>query len=174
MFKHDPLADPRPLIERVYSYVAYRVGGGAAAEDITSDVFERALRYRDSYDARKGSPASWLIGIARRCVDDAHRGLETVSEPPDVADDGELEERTIRRLSLGSAIAQLGERERDLLALRYGADMTARQIAEVLDATPAAVEMALSRALTRLRGIVDEGAVEAASPPRRSAVQATD
>ena len=42
----DPLADPQPLIERVYAYVAYRVGDGVHAEDITSEGFERALRYR--------------------------------------------------------------------------------------------------------------------------------
>ena len=45
----DVLADPRPLIERVYGYVAYRIGDGPDAEDVTSETFERALRYRDSY-----------------------------------------------------------------------------------------------------------------------------
>ena len=62
----DPLADPGPLIRRVYAYVAYRIGDGAEAEDITSEAFERALRYRDSYDPRRGEPVAWLIGIARR------------------------------------------------------------------------------------------------------------
>ncbi len=67
----DPLADPAPLVRRVYAYVAYRLGDGPDAEDVTSEVFERALRYRESYDSRKGDPAAWLIGIARRCVADA-------------------------------------------------------------------------------------------------------
>ena len=38
----DPLADPEPLIRRVYAYVAYRIGDGPDAEDVTSEVFERA------------------------------------------------------------------------------------------------------------------------------------
>ena len=50
----DPLTNPVPLIRRVYSYVAYRIGDGVDAEDVTSDVFERAIRYRESYDERAG------------------------------------------------------------------------------------------------------------------------
>ncbi len=52
----DPFADPQPLIRRVYAYVAYRVGDGPDAEDVTSATFERALRYRDRFDSRKGDP----------------------------------------------------------------------------------------------------------------------
>ena len=46
MRSRDPLADPEQLIERVYSYVAYRIGPGADAEDVTSEAFARALRGR--------------------------------------------------------------------------------------------------------------------------------
>ena len=43
----DPLANPEQLLRRVFAYVAYRVGDPDEAEDITSETFERALRYRD-------------------------------------------------------------------------------------------------------------------------------
>jgi len=69
MFRVDPLANPEPLIKRVYAYVAYRVGDGPDAEDLTSETFERALRYKKSYDSSKGEPIAWLIGIARRCIE---------------------------------------------------------------------------------------------------------
>lgn len=62
-----PAHEPEPLIPRVCVYVAYREGDG----DVASDVFARALRYREHrerYDRRKGEPAAWLIGIARRSV----------------------------------------------------------------------------------------------------------
>jgi len=36
MFERDPLANPEPLIRRVYAYVAYRIGDGPDAEDVTS------------------------------------------------------------------------------------------------------------------------------------------
>src|SRR5258708_25374447 len=71
MRTEDPLADPKPLVRRVYSYAAYRLGDGPEAEDVTSEVFERAVRYRDSYDRSKGEPVAWLLGIARRCADSA-------------------------------------------------------------------------------------------------------
>src|SRR5918996_6577270 len=84
--KHDPLADPAPLIRRVYAYAAYRLGDPQEAEDVTSEVLERALRYRGSYDPRKGQPVTWLLGIASRCVADAlqrraaERGVPAESE----------------------------------------------------------------------------------------------
>lgn len=149
--KHDPLADVQPLIRRVYGYAAYRIGDGPDAEDVTSETFERALRYRDSYDPRRGDPASWLIGIARRCIADAafRRDTPTDELPERLGDDHE--ETTLRRLELRSAVAELDERDRELVALRFGADLSARQIAELLDLKTNAVEVALHRALRRLR-----------------------
>src|SRR5581483_2560176 len=69
--KRDPLANPDALIRRVYAYAAYRLGDGPDAEEVTSEVFERAVRYRDSYDRSKGEPVAWLLGIASRCASSA-------------------------------------------------------------------------------------------------------
>src|SRR5205085_2956847 len=96
----DPLANPEPLIRRVYAYVAYRIGDGPDAEDITSETFERALRYRHSYDASKGEPAAWLIGIARRClagVPPPPPAATPVEETPAAQD---VEEESARRVDL--------------------------------------------------------------------------
>src|ERR1051326_5073323 len=68
--KADPLGDPAPLIRRVYAYVAYRIGDGPEAEDVSSEVFERALRYRWSYNPDKASPITWLMAIARSVLAD--------------------------------------------------------------------------------------------------------
>ena len=156
----DPLAQPEPLIRSVYAYVAYRVGPGPDAEDITSDVFERAVRYRDSYDPKRGEPMAWLIGIARRCVNGAGPapvvGLEPVEER---GAPGDLAEDTLRRLSLQDAVAVLSERDRELIALRYGADLTGRQIGAILDMSANAVDVAMHRAGERLRQALD-GRVE--------------
>jgi RNA polymerase sigma-70 factor, ECF subfamily len=139
----------------VYAYAAYRLGDGPEAEDITSETFERALRYRDSFDPRRGDATSWLIGIARRCIADAAMKREFPTE--DVLDDAVEghENDAIRRIEVSAAVAQLDERDRELVALRYGADLTARQIGELLDMRTNAVEVALHRALARLRAIVE-------------------
>jgi RNA polymerase sigma-70 factor, ECF subfamily len=148
IFSRDPLANPELLIKRVYAYCAYRLGDGADAEDATSDAFERALRYRKSYDPKKGTPAAWLVGIARRSVDDLLTRRTALGEVPDRAGP---EHDTALRLDLARSLARLEVRDRELVALRYGADLTARQIGELLDMRTNAVEVALHRALARLR-----------------------
>lgn len=161
----DPLADPEELIRRVYAYAAYRLGDGPDAEDVTSEVFERALRYRKSYDRSKGEPVSWLLGIAHRCADDAlaARSADRSADRLEFADavhDRSVEEDSIRRLSLSTALARLTDRERELVALRFGADLTAAQIARIVDARTNAVEVALHRALAKLRSILEDDEVE--------------
>jgi RNA polymerase sigma factor (sigma-70 family) len=149
IFNLDPLANPEPLIRRLYSYCAYRLGDGPDAEDATSDTFERALRYRSSFDSRRGTPPAWLVGIARRAVDDLlSRRLTTVE---DVPEQYAPEHDPTLRPDLAQALAQLDDRERELVALRYGADLTTRQIGELLELQTNAVEVALHRALNRLR-----------------------
>jgi RNA polymerase sigma factor (sigma-70 family) len=157
MFSRDPFADPEALIRRVYAYVAYRIGDGPDAEDVTGAAFERALRYRDSYDRSKGEPAAWLIGIARRLIDTQRWGELPTAELPEASSAADLEEDSVQHLTLAAALARLGDRDRELVALRYGADLTARQIARVLDMNTNAVEVALHRALARLREFMEEG-----------------
>jgi RNA polymerase sigma-70 factor, ECF subfamily len=156
MLRRDPLANPEPLIRRVYAYVAYRVGDGPDAEDLTSETFERALRYRKSYDPKKGEPVAWLLGIAKRCVDGRGPRMELASENADEASSVDLEDEAVRRLTFARAVETLDERDRELIALRYGADLTARQIAELFGARTNAIEVALHRALGRLRATFGE------------------
>jgi RNA polymerase sigma-70 factor (ECF subfamily) len=163
----NPLGNPEPLIRRVYAYVAYRLGDGPDAEDVTSDAFERALRYRSSYDSGKGPPAAWLVGIARRAVDD-HLASRRPLPEPDLGErpaPGDLEADAVRRIMLTAAVAKLDGREQELVALRYGADLTARQIGELLDMRTNAVEVALHRALARLRAELGEDAPAALLRP---------
>ena len=155
----DPLRDPAPLVRRVYSYAAYRLGDGPDAEDVTSETFERALRYRQTFDPKRGTPAAWLVGIARRCVDDhlRGRGVEVPTDDEALLDgpgDPGPADLTIMRLDLAEAVATLGVRDRELIALRYGADLKAKDIAALLGQSTNAVEVALHRALDRLRVVM--------------------
>ena len=137
LHRRDPLSYPEPLIRRVYSYAAYRLGDGADAEDATSEAFARALRYRQSFDPRSGTAQAWLLGIARRVIDDqlaqqrAQRELrcDTRSLGTD-----NLAESAVQRLTLRAAMEELSQAERDMLALRYGADLTSREIADIVGA----------------------------------------
>jgi len=153
----DPFANMEPLIRSVYAYVAYRLGDGHDAEDVTSETFERAFRYRDSFDARRGEPIAWLVGIARRCIDD-----ERTARRPEPTEDlhetpfGDVEGDAVRRLQLHSALVKLTPREQDLVALRFGSDLKVRQIAELLGERTNTVEVAIHRALGRLRALLED------------------
>ena len=158
---NDPLRDPAPLVRRVYAYAAYRLGDGPAAEDVTSETFERALRYRNTYDPKRGTPAAWLVGIARRCADEQLRirGVEVPTDDETLLDgtgDPSPADHTILRLDLHNAVATLSVRDRELIALRYGADLKAKDIALLLGQTTNAVEVALHRALDRLRTVMSD------------------
>jgi RNA polymerase sigma factor (sigma-70 family) len=132
-------------------------------------VLERALRYRKSYDRSKGEPAAWLLGIARRCVNAALAARAADQRAPELveaADGRSVEEDSVRRLTLAAAMVKLSDKDQELLALRFGADLTAAQIAGIMDAKTNAVEVALHRALDRLRSILESQGVEAVVAPR--------
>ena len=154
MTRCDPLRRPEEAVERLYAYAAYRLGPGADAEDVVSETIERALRYRSSYDPSAGSPIAWMIGIARRCIADAlsERGRrvdtpveELVGVQPDFSSE------VASRSDLRRAVEALEDRERELIALRYGADLSAREIGALLDLRTNTVEVAIHRALAKLR-----------------------
>jgi RNA polymerase sigma-70 factor (ECF subfamily) len=151
----DPFADADELLRRVYAYVAYRVRNRAEAEDITGETFERALRYRQTYDPRKGEPIGWLLGIARRCIYDAALTAAPVAPEPETAAGDDLETAVLPRLELAAALSRLADGDRELLGLRYGADLSTKEIGRLLQMKPNAVDVALSRARSRLKDFLE-------------------
>ena len=133
MIRRDPLADLEPLVQRVYAYVAYRIGDGSDAEAITATTFERALRHRAAFAARQGDEVYRLIEIAH----------------------GVIHERDLKKRDfVKDAVAEprvLDEHERELVALRYGADLSVAQIGALLELDVEHVEAALRRVLSRLQ-----------------------
>jgi RNA polymerase sigma-70 factor (ECF subfamily) len=91
---------------------------------------------------------------------------------PDSAAPGNLAQEPLRRLELARAVATLPERDRELVALRYGADLTAKQIAELLGLRVNTVEVSLHRVLRRMRSVLEgsEG-IEPAKAPRLGAAE---
>jgi RNA polymerase sigma-70 factor (ECF subfamily) len=159
----------------VYRYVRFRVATRETAEDVTSIVFMKALRSFDRYDARKASPKTWLLRIARNAVTDHLRSLKrrgslhvSLDRIPDlVADVPSHEERVIRqeriqRLLNGSQTLRKADQE--ILTLRYGAGLDNAEIAEHLDISNNAVAVRLHRALKRLKAAVGETASDEIEP----------
>ena len=145
----------------VYGFLGYRLNSREEAEDLTQVTFERALRSWDRFDPKRASVKTWLLAIARNALIDHYRG-DRVGQQRPLPEPGEtqLPESAIvepdeRGLgpepALARALGRLSERERELIALRYGGDMTGAEIAKVTGLTLANVQQILSRALRALR-----------------------
>lgn len=147
---------------RVYGFLAYRLPSRDAAEDLTQATFERALRAWSRFDPRRGSEATWLLAIARNLLIDHHRRdrserFEPIDESALPAIPGP-EQRLSASPQLLEALAELGEREREVLALRFGGDLTGPDIAALMGLTLANVQQILSRSLRKLRARLERGA----------------
>ena len=153
--------------ESVYRYVRFRVATREVAEDITSDVFLKALRALGRYDPRRSAPRTWLLRIARNSVTDHLRTLRrkrsfhiSLDSAPDLVSRGPSQEERLMRAEqlrrLFGAAATLREADQEILSLRYGAGLGNVEIAESLRITPNAVAVRIHRALARLRAAVAE------------------
>jgi RNA polymerase sigma-70 factor (ECF subfamily) len=138
---------------RVYGFISYRIGDRDLAEDLTQATFERALRAWSRFDPRKASERTWLLAIARNLTIDHHRRDRSGSTEP--------EERFISSPELIEALATLPDRDREVLGLRFGGDLTGPEIAEVLDLSLANVQQIVSRSLKKLRTLLADEAAPA-------------
>lgn len=151
----------------VYRYIRFRVATRDVAEDITSEVFFKALRGLDHYDAALASPRTWLLRIARNAVTDHLRSLRrkgslhvSLDRVPDLvadvpsADDRMLKQERVQMLL--NCAGGLREMDREVLSLRYGSGLENGEIAEALGISNNAVAVRLHRALKRLKKAVDD------------------
>jgi RNA polymerase sigma factor (sigma-70 family) len=154
----------REHVTPVWRYVRLRVPSDIDAEDVTSQVFEKALRSWLSYDAGRGSLVGWLLGIARHAVADWWRKhgrelpFDRVGVEESAADDPEGD--ALRRLGADEVRRQLGvltAREREAVALRFGSELTSAEIGEVLGISATAARMLVHRGVGRLRGVMTDG-----------------
>lgn len=142
----------------LYGFLVYRTGDRALAEDLLGEAFERALRSRRRYDPAKASAKTWLYAIALNCLRDQRRRAQAETRALDRAGGGGGEAtadpglgRIEDRDELSRAMATLSEEERETVALRYGGDLTAPEMAELLGEKLTTVEGRLYRALRKLR-----------------------
>jgi RNA polymerase sigma-70 factor (ECF subfamily) len=164
---------------RVYGFLAYRLRDRGEAEDLTQATFERALRAWSRFDPRRASESTWLITIARNLLIDYHRRERPARVEPigdrfsstapgfEAAVPGP-EERFTTSTELTAALAQLADRERELLALRFGGDLSGPEIAELTGLSLANVQQILSRSLRKLRSLLaadEASALEEAGRP---------
>jgi RNA polymerase sigma factor (sigma-70 family) len=159
---------------RVYGFFAYRLRSRQDAEDLTQQTFERALRAWTRYDERRAAVATWLLAIARNLLIDHLRASASSQQSP-VEAEPEMLAAVPDQHSIGldpdleRALTELSQRERELIAFRFGGDLTGPEIAELTGLTLANVQQILSRALRRMRTSLDGSELERDSLPERLA-----
>jgi RNA polymerase sigma-70 factor, ECF subfamily len=155
----------RECRDDVYAYAAGLLRDRSAAEEVTSQAFERAWRRRRQIDPKRGTPRAWLFGIARNAALDelrrrsklAHRTDDTPSpaaaltEPASNPADAAIERATLQR-----ALDSLSGRERELVALKFFAGLSNSEIAAVTRTSETNVGTRLHRVIEKLRRSIDE------------------
>ena len=144
----------------VFAYAATLLRDGAAAEDVTAMAFERAYKKRSRFDARRGSPRAWLFGIVRNAALDElrrrKRALTTAfPDPPSEPAPDEAAELAAERDAVRAALATLAARDREVIALKFHADLSNAEIAEVIGVSVSNAGTLLNRAMNKLREAVD-------------------
>ena len=155
--------DPRRFAElyelnfaRVYGYIARRVGDRDAAQDLTSDVFHKALASIHTFEWRGVPFAGWLLRIAANMIfDRSKRGMKEVTgqELPDLPDLGKrpkLEEAD-QCARLFGLVDQLPKDQRRVIGMRFAEEKSIREIAQELGRSEGAVKQLQFRALQNLR-----------------------
>jgi len=157
-------------VDEIYRFARARLGNAPAAEDVTADVFVKALRGISRYRDRGRPFSCWLYRIARNAVAD-HFRHEPVSRQlsdrlPDA--DTQVEATAIRRLEvddLWGRVEKLPPQQRVAMTLRFRDDRSAREAAAIMGKSEAAVKLLIYRAVGRLRsqvGVLDDAPARSA------------
>jgi RNA polymerase sigma-70 factor (ECF subfamily) len=146
--------------ERVYAFISRRVNDRGTAEDLTADVFHKALANLGSYEFRGAPFAAWLFKIAANAVADQSKrtarevASDSRQEPPATQPDLEAVEY---RAQLFRLVNELPQDQRKVVFDRFVKQMSIREIAQQLGRSEGAVKQLQFRALQTLRSQMEGG-----------------
>lgn len=149
---------------RVYNYVHYRVDDFYAADDLTSQIFEKLFSRLKYYQSERATFSTWLFSIARHTLTDYYRSkkrshftsLEITAELSDVEKDpGDIVAFNETQQHLLKALVSLTQRERDIIALKFWSGSSNRDIARLIGISESNTGVILFRAMRRLRIVLE-------------------
>ncbi len=146
-------------LTRVYAYVSRRVASRTEAEDVTSEVFHRALEHLPRYESRGAPFVAWLYRIAANCLADRwekaarEKGNPSKAEPSTPPEDVEAPERISRLTGL---IQDLPADQQRVVRMRFLEEKSVKEIAEAIGRSEGAVKQLQYRALEWLRTRMSE------------------
>jgi RNA polymerase sigma-70 factor, ECF subfamily len=144
-------------LPRVYNYFRFRIARSHDVEELTARTFEKAWRARAKYRRDLAGFSTWLFAIARNVLTDHLRSdavrmraaiLSDTSEPA-TPEGKAMQGSDMERLAM--LTADLADRHKELIALKYGAALSNRMIARVTGLSESNVGTTLQRIVERLR-----------------------
>jgi RNA polymerase sigma-70 factor (ECF subfamily) len=177
--KHSEDADDRALVEaakrdparfaevydrhfeRVYAFIARRIGRREEVQDLTADVFHQALAGIGRFQWRGAPFAAWLLRIAANAITDRGRRLARESGQPaldveEIQPESNPIEEVEERARLFRLVHSLPTDQRCVILKRFVEQRSIRQIAEQLGRTDGAVKQLQFRALKNLRARLED------------------
>jgi RNA polymerase sigma-70 factor, ECF subfamily len=147
----------------IFRYLYYRVGDQQTAEDLTSEVFVRMLRFLPAYRPQNVAFQAWLFQIARNLAIDHHRQM-LVRNPVRLEEDliagnddpAVATEHGLTSQSLRKALSRLTDEQRDVIVMRFVSAMPIAEVAQALHKSEAAIKGLQRRALVALRQTLEE------------------
>lgn len=156
----------RALVEQhggaLFAYVVRQVDDRGRAEDIVQEVFVRAWRRAETYDATRGELRGWLFGIARNLVTDAFRA--DASRPRSVGDESLLQaaiapddlETAMGAWTMAEALRRLTPAHRQVVSLLYYRRLSIAEAAAEIGVPAGTVKSRSTYALRALRLVLEE------------------
>lgn len=148
-------------LPRIYNYFLYKMCNRDLAQDLAATTFERAWKIRFKYNAMIASPSTWLFGIARNVLREHLRTQEVFQNKAErLPDDEQLRssvdvEQSFQEQQskefLQDLILELPEREQELIALKYGAGLSNREISRITRLSESNVGSILHRIAITIR-----------------------
>jgi len=146
---------------KIYNYTYYRVLHRETAEDLTGDVFYKAVAFAASFDESKASYKTWLFTIAHNIVANYYRDRKDGFSPDDfdsLAAEGRFEDDFDKNEDfrwLHELLKTLPDREREVIALRFWGEMTHKEIALRIGLREKSVSSMMSRLTKKLNKLWD-------------------
>jgi RNA polymerase sigma-70 factor (ECF subfamily) len=151
---------------KVYNYIYYRLLNRDRTDDLVSDTFTRVFEKLDTYDESKAKLSTWIFTVARNILTEEfrqHKQMVSLDDAgrAEIPLDYDLQLAYIQseeRRELYSLLARISARERELIAMKFFADMTNRKIAATLGMNESTVSSMVYNALRKLRkGLMENG-----------------
>ena len=145
--------------DTVYAFIARRVRNRAVTEDLTSDVFQKALANLKKFEWRGVPFGAWLLKIAANAITDcAKRGERelAVDDPPEISSKPRMEQ-AVQLAHLFRLVDKLPNRQRQVVVMRFAEEKSIREIALKLRRSEGAVKQLQFRGLENLRAQIEVG-----------------